>query len=278
MTINNIYESSLFAHAIYADFNGHYNTRSEVKAGLKSLDDNVDEPRFSDSQAEYFFDNYEILHQYIDHGTGFQAGFIKNRNTGEITFAIAGTHFSTDPINDVIIADVEGIFAHGVAYEQIVSMLNYYLRAISPIGATVAQFQVSLDRSPNGQLLSNGYETNIVSVQNAGLGLQDIDNSTMLSVTGHSLGGHLAQVFTRAYSGTIRRTDTFNSAFLSESAVDVFLDDLGAYSNHFADNKVTNIIGDGGLEVVAASIPGVRTRVGDSVYQFIESQGGGEWR
>lgn len=56
--------------------------------------------KISQTQADYFLDNYDIVDYYGNDNTGFSATTFKNKTTGEITISFRSTEFSEDYYKD----------------------------------------------------------------------------------------------------------------------------------------------------------------------------------
>ncbi|MBI2752263.1 MAG: hypothetical protein HYX46_01910, partial [Betaproteobacteria bacterium] len=156
--------------------------------------------RFADVQVSEFLGKFQIIAQASDYpnpnrtgpvyyagtnilaNTGLSATLIQKRGTNEFTLAVRSTEFRTvtdggDRDRDVWGADVRGIFQYGFALAQLSALEDYY---------------EWLKRSGN------------------------LPVGAILNVTGYSLGGHLATVFTEIHANdtdvSLNRTYTFNGA------------------------------------------------------------------
>ena len=145
--------------------------------------------RFTEEQIKYFFSNWEIIDHRpnvdprfenigMGNGTGFSATLFKNKTTGEYTLSFRSTEYADESSggdwqrDGVPGADGE-IAKKGFAFGQIVAMEDYY------------SWLKSENILPAGE---------------------------RLNVTGYSLGGHLATVFTELHVNDIEHTYNFNSA------------------------------------------------------------------
>lgn len=102
---------------------------------------------------------------------------------------------------------------------------------------------------------------------------QLIDQGTLrpnelFSVTGHSLGGFLAQAFTVDHATNIRHTYTYNAPGIGGAVIEV-LEQLGAAEHTVPSGLITNIISKNGLSIAA----GLGTQIGTPVDIFIEETG-----
>lgn len=79
--------------------------------------------KITESQADYFLANYDILDYYGNDESGFSATVFKNKNTNEITISFRSTEYGEDFIKDAI-TDTE-IDKNGTAIAQNISMIKY---------------------------------------------------------------------------------------------------------------------------------------------------------
>ena len=163
---------------------------NDTRAVRSDAQDNLPgKTRFTDQQIKYFTDNWEIIDHRPDvdsrfenigigNGTGFSATLFKNKTTGEYTLSFRSTEYADEirggdwQRDGVPGADGE-IAKKGFAFGQIVAMEDYY------------SWLKSKNILPAGE---------------------------RLNVTGYSLGGHLATVFTELHVDDIEHTYNFNSA------------------------------------------------------------------
>ena len=130
-------------------------------------------------QAYDFAQRYQIVDHHASDATGFSATLIRDTTTGEYTLSFRSTEYQNQAVggdwerDGLSGADGE-IAGTGFALAQLVSMEKYY-RAL----------KADPTKLPSG---------------------------AVLDVTGYSLGGHLATVFTELHASEIRATYTFNGA------------------------------------------------------------------
>ena len=145
--------------------------------------------RFTDQQIMYFNDNWEVVdHRSNDderfanigvgNGTGFSATLFRSKTTNEYTLSFRSTEFADearggDWQRDGLNGADGEIAKKGFAFGQIVAMEDYYA------------WLKSQNIVPPG---------------------------ATLNVTGNSMGGHLATVFTELHADEIEHTYNFNSA------------------------------------------------------------------
>lgn len=135
--------------------------------------------QLTNALADRFLATYEIVDQHSNDATGFSATLLKNRDTGEYTLSFRSTEYrNTNQGGDFERDGLDGadgdIKDKGFAFGQLAAMEQYYQEL----------------RAPGGKL----------------------PTSAVLNVTGYSLGGHLATIFTELHSADITQTYTFNGA------------------------------------------------------------------
>ena len=133
--------------------------------------------RFTEELADRFLTSYARVAHHANDATGFSATLTQERGTNNFTLSFRSTEYRSQPVGDAQRDSVQGadgeIAGVGFALAQLVSMERYY-RTLRA----------------SGQLPSNA----------------------VLTVTGYSLGGHLATIFTELHSAEIQHTYTFNGA------------------------------------------------------------------
>ena len=148
--------------------------------------------RMTQSQVDQFLSRYRIVHQYANDPSGFSATLIENLATGEHTLALRSTEFAEqafggDQERDLLTGDVlaaSGQIAwQGFAFAQLASMERYY--------RFLRQGGTDRDGVTKGPFLAPGER---------------------VFVTGYSLGGHLATIFTELHAAEVHHTYLFNAA------------------------------------------------------------------
>ena len=208
-------------------------------------------------QARIFANTYTVIDQYND-PNGF-SGTVFSKD-GVIYFAIRGSEtLFTPPGNvDWFGTNFGDIGGEGVAIEQGLAMFNWVQRLYGPVGLPVDQYAyIAADGSifdPDGTIAtSNGIATGELFGQTA-----------PVSVTGHSLGGHLAMMLGRMAPDIINDVYTYNSPGFDEFGADltssVFFEVLGR-----ASIPLTGSIGTGW------NASGVNTNVDSDIVHLIGS-------
>ena len=135
--------------------------------------------RFTNALADRFLSAHQIIDHHANDATGFSATLMRDRTTGEYTLSFRSTEAKHqdaggDWERDGLPGADGEIAGTGFALAQLVSMEKYY-RALKADPAKL----------PPG---------------------------VTLNVTGYSLGGHLATVFTELHANEVQATYTFNGA------------------------------------------------------------------
>lgn len=134
--INDYYMQALFAMAAYANF-------SSEEPGI----DELKEAEMPNSLASDFAENWRVVDQYRNTDNGFSATVFQNVGGGPYHLSFRGTE--PDSTNDWA-ANVD-LAANGVAYQQVMSMANYYLWLTGGLGEPVKQYALDEVVDPQGQ-------------------------------------------------------------------------------------------------------------------------------
>ena len=146
--------------------------------------------RLAVTQAEQFTQRYQIVDHHANDSTGFSATLMRNTTTGEYTLSFRSTEFRDESLGgdhdrDAVKADGD-IAVHGFAFAQLLAMEEYFVR------------------------LKQGITSD--GTFDAGLQAFFGNPTHQLNVTGYSLGGHLATVFTELHESDVRQTYLFNAS------------------------------------------------------------------
>ena len=141
-------------------------------------DGNLQASRFTQIEADKFVALWEVVDHLSNTTTGFSGTLFKNKSTNELVLSIRSTEFLDDAVRDSYGTNKLELKDHGWAFGQISDMEAWYAQ-LSKAGGPLA--------------------------------------GKHFSVTGYSLGGHLATAFNllRQEDGTIGNVDqvvTFNGA------------------------------------------------------------------
>ncbi len=278
-TIQELFKQAQLAEASYATLwdatlNQPITADAKVKDALKT-------EGFSESQADAFVAEWTVADQLPNTKSGFSGTLFQNKATGEYSFSLRGTQIII-PLSDLS-TDIGDVLSDGIALDQMVDLYNYW-QSLTHTGTYQAKQLTTL--SAETRALSDAYTSSEVAGQNYEAYLQAqgyiIDDpfgivrsiqtvdSTQLSnpllrtgsgklssmavvnVNGHSLGGHLAMAFSRLFPGATNSAVAINGAGFrsSNSNVDNLFASLSG-APAFDANKITNIVGSAGLDVVS---------------------------
>ncbi|MEJ5129179.1 hypothetical protein WH367_24295, partial [Comamonas sp. MYb21] len=167
--------------------------------------------KMAQAQAERFSDAWAVISQSGDNTDGFSAVLLQNRETGEKVFAIRGTEPSEWGADYVTdVVDIAG-FGNVIYMSQYQSLEAYYT-----------------------QLVTSGV-----------LGI-----SEKVTVTGHSLGGFLAEAFTALHDPVVTATYTYNAPGF-RGAIGQVLEVLGITDASAPNSKIINIRATDGISATA---------------------------
>ena len=159
-------------------------------------------------QADTFNTEWQVLQQSAPNADGFSAVLLQSKSSGEKVLAIAGT----DPKSPADwLADLVSVAQYGT----VLGMPQY---------ASLEAFYA--------ELVSTG----------------KLGASEALTVTGHSLGGFLAQAFTARHSDVVSAAYTYNAPGFS--GIEELLGFLGV-TDPGAAGKITNVPATDGISMTA---------------------------
>jgi Ca2+-binding RTX toxin-like protein len=221
---SNSYWGSLLSQAAYGGFSavtfGVDGFGEENEVKKALIKTGTGEPEFTNEQANLFQDRFELTAQKYDPETGFRAALFFDKATSEYTLALAGTE-TNEILRDIIFADLVGIAATGYASGQIAAMFSFY-----------------------DELLATGM----------------LHTDLRINVAGHSLGGHLATIFSIYRPLAVNRVCTYNAAGTGADGVGAArlqLDELLGFSQDslvggtLENDRITNLYAEAGPELVA---------------------------
>ena len=218
--INNAYINALLADATYA-LDGKIRDGSE---GSVLSDLLVLNQRLTPTLAKYIGDNFTVVTHYESSAAGFEDdGFDgtvwkDNANPSKYYFSVRGTtpFDPKDTAEDIVLATT------GLARDQTLEMINWWIRNSAPEGGDTyrLRYEIPSQQGPGPdsmpRFVRDDFSSSDANVDPEMLGtgiLKDVKN---ISMSGHSLGGHLATVFARLFGGAngpqIDHTATYNSA------------------------------------------------------------------
>jgi len=242
-SIDDQFWGSMLSQAAYGDF-------SNVDANKDGVYDETalilealvksggGDPGFTAKQAELLLSRFELIRPFEDPGTGFRAALFFDKTTSKYTLAIGGTD-AYEILGDITFADLVGIAATGYASDQIAAMFAFY-----------------------DELLATGI----------------LHTDLRINVVGHSLGGHLATVFSLYRPLAVNQTYTYNGAGTGADGVGaarVQLDELLGYRQDslaggtVENDRITNLYAEAGPELTA----GLGVLYGNVQPLYIEDNG-----
>ncbi|MDR3158082.1 MAG: hypothetical protein LBU11_03545 [Zoogloeaceae bacterium] len=165
----------------------------------KSEDDPIlaSATRFTQTQAKWFTDNYEIVTHYPNDASGFSCTLFRNKGAGEYTLSFRSTEYQLqekggDYERDGSDATDGDISTHGFGLAQLSSM---------------EQFYEHLKQGETWNANTRKWEHN--DAVNA-----FAEGDPILNLTGYSMGAHLATSFTLMHTEAVKETWNFNAAGL----------------------------------------------------------------
>lgn len=159
-----------------------------VSVGDSFLD--LDTSEFSETERNFLQSNFEVVDSSSDFLSGFKACWIRNKETNEVVYAIAGTDDLPGGLFDY--GDDYDICKKGIATEQFIEAYNYYMRVANAQGSVINQ--IVEGKPESGAYLRIPVSDNEYKYYT----VEEVVNShegteySNISLTGHSLGGHLA--------------------------------------------------------------------------------------
>lgn len=182
---------------IHRFLSGELGLNAVLKMGSNNLpgdQSNVDvlsgKTRMTTLQAQAFELRYQIVDHHVNDASGFSATLLLDTQTQQYTLSMRSTEYAADSnggdrSRDIFGADTE-IKSSGFALAQLVSMKRYFEA-------------LQQGKTSNGTIdpVLAGFFAN---------------TKNTINVTGYSLSGHLATVFTELYAERVAQTYTFNAA------------------------------------------------------------------
>jgi hypothetical protein len=187
-TIANYFEQAQLSMAAYA---------LGLSQGISGTPytDRLEAAGMSKAQAVNFATAYAVVDQFTDPVTGFSATVFDKG--GAKYFAIRGTEGFTFAGAQDWLANVLDVSAQGIAVRQGLALFNYLQRLYGAPNSGVVQY--FYDPTNNTIGTTTGTADGLLSGQ------------APLSVTGHSLGGHLAMMMSRLAPDLVSSVYTYNA-------------------------------------------------------------------
>lgn len=235
--IENLFQQAQLAEAAYANFINPdtgiiYNTDAGIQVALVASGFSSDPNNPTQSaQATDFVASWRVVGQFLDENeSGFSATLFENVGSPRhYTLAVRGTDTW---IGEDAEADVD-VTLGGAAFNQLLSMVNYVLRLQAGSNSTTRQVELLSASGATAPSLTTTF------VQGVGPGVA----ADQLTITGHSLGGFLGQMYQRIFGSA--GVYTFNALGVVRPEAPVF-DQLtsllglpqGSFSSGDGDNLV----------------------------------------
>lgn len=222
MTLLEFYQYSGFSNMAYVKWSSlNTNNSGEMRDAANSAN------RVPTSLGNIIFNenqqNWTVPSFYQNDSVGFAANVFEKAGTNEKVLAIRGTETDDGQLTlDLLKADFKEIGTMGLAISQAVSLFNYIQRLkankMNAEGeANTSVLQLTLMSGPlstapgNVDTVKRGIIEYWFKVDNNGTGLGLLNPGDQVTVTGHSLGGHLAAFAQRLFPTLFDQTVTFNA-------------------------------------------------------------------
>jgi Ca2+-binding RTX toxin-like protein len=235
--IHNAFINAVLADSCYVDGLSSGMTDASLKVMLRA--------RLSEKLAEFVGDHFVVVNQYVDPGSsGFSVTVFQDKLSGQRYVSMRGTEAdSAGRFIEDAVTDLNAVLYSGLTQSQVIAMVNWTLQAIAPENAPVVQYAQGAS-SADGVLLDSGL----------GLGNGALYNAGSVAVDGHSLGGHLATVFTRLFNDRVANTFTYNGLGVGRLFPEAFLQNIGNSisqigANTWQDAKQTNFYATHGINI-----------------------------
>jgi Ca2+-binding RTX toxin-like protein len=162
--------------------------------------------RLTQTQSTAFLQRYEIVYQWPNDATGFSLTLLRDKQKNQYTLSFRSTEYrlpSSGGDFDRDYAADSDIASKGFAFAQLLSMRRVW------------------SALQNGQIPSGGFGTDIDLAKITAFSSYIHSPGAQVDVTGYSLGGHLATVFTELFTDKVRNAYLFNApgrGYINESA------------------------------------------------------------
>lgn len=214
------------SYVLFDEFD--YSDSEKVKEALQREDRNG---HFSATQAADFVATWEIVSHQENTDSGFSSTLFRNKETGELYYATRGT----EPVwPDLLETDIADIVTDGLAINQIIDMYNDWQRIKAAEGSVYKAAKLEILSTETALLAAERlatpwsvgpYEISLRARNDVIIDMPlgrvytlriDVDSDQLftddraygaginigggVTAVGHSLGGHLADAFSRLFS------------------------------------------------------------------------------
>lgn len=162
--------------------------------------------RITEKQLNVFVEQYDIIDHLPNQASGFSATLLKNKATGEYTLAFRSTEYRSienggDAERDSIRGAAGDIAFNGMAFAQVSSMEKYWA---SLLDGSRARGATPDNTAANDTAFIRSADLQAFAAAAA--------SGARINVSGYSLGGHLATVFSTFHGEAISSLYLFNSS------------------------------------------------------------------
>lgn len=260
MNIKDIYELSWFSNMAYVGWND-VNSLNKDRMILEAGSDDAQRIPLALGGQIFVRDNWEVTDIHPNDENGFAGNVFDNGD--KTILAIRGTEIDASLLPpsigdqtflDLLDADIQQIGLVGLAIDQCVSLFNYVqcLQADASdnhvlqltlhtesvmVGADAPTDRpfIKVYHPSSNPILPGTDEFYWLEPSHDGTGLGVLSAGEHLTVTGHSLGGHLAALAVRLFPGLFDQAVTFNAPgfdpVTSEALTDEFISLFSIYLN-----------------------------------------------
>lgn len=199
--IQKYFENAQLAQASYGLFTSY---------AIEVVRDKLKEKDFTEEQANAFLNQYTLLSHQPNTLSGFSASVFKSAS-GEYTLAIRGTEVDlAGLITDWGTANIADIGFNGIAVKQAIDLMNYYQQLTAVAGQPLVQYQYedgpTLPGLPGYSITAGSISYTTGTATETG-----VLAGKHFTVTGHSLGGHLALIMGRLAPNLVDAVYTYNA-------------------------------------------------------------------
>jgi len=238
---------SNFAELALAGY-GQFNFPGRPPLDRELTDLNGDEHGFALHQANRFRDRFEIATPTFEDSrspggsgnTSFDVTVFKGHkgaDDGKMFISFRGVAQRLSSPSDL--SAVAQIGLYGAAVDQIVAMHNWWLRVSTPVGATSPNLVRQYAFSPLLNLLTRAAD---VSSTGELAGFFQVGTPIKVSVTGSSLGGHMAMAFATLFPANAVEAVAFTApGFPANASVQALLAGLGGVVPAVGNPLITNV-------------------------------------